>query len=67
MATREEVIILVFFAFMVIFLMFLLRRARTRPILDLLECSVGAQYFLVIIVYSRMWRFLQRLWWIEPK
>ena len=44
-----------------------LHRACTRPTLDLLECSVGAQYFSVVIVYSWMRHFPQRLWWIEPK
>ena len=67
MATRKEEIILVFFAFMVVFLTFPLRRARTRPTLDLLECSVRARYFPIVIVYYWMRRFPQRLWWIEPK
>ena len=67
MATREEELILVFFAFMVIFLTFPLRRARPRPTLDLLDCSVGARYFPVVVIYSWMRRFPQRLWWVEPK
>ena len=67
MATREEEIILVFFAFMVVFLTFPIRRARTRPTMDLLECSVGARYFPIVVVYSWMRRFPQRMWWIEPK
>ena len=67
MTTREEEIILVFFAFMVVFLTFPLRRACTRPTFDLLECSIGARYFSVVVVYSWMQRFPQRLWWIEPR
>lgn len=44
-----------------------LRRACTRPLLDLMECNVGAGYFSVVVVYSWMWCFLQRLSWIELK
>ena len=67
MATREEEIILVFFAFMVVFLTFPLRKARTRLTFDLLECSIGARYFPVVVLYSWMQRFPQWLWWIEPR
>ena len=67
MAMTEEEILLVFFAFMVVLLTFPVRRARTRPTLDLLESSVGARYFPVVVLYSWMRRFPQRLWWIEPK
>jgi hypothetical protein len=67
MAMREEELILVFFAFMVVFLTFPLRRARPRPTLDLLDCSVGARYFPVVMIYSWMRRFSQWLWWVEPK
>ena len=67
MATREKIIVLMFFAFMVMFLTFLLRRARIRPTLDLLECSVGTRYLSVVVVLSWMRRFPQRLCRIEPK
>jgi hypothetical protein len=67
MAIVEEEIILIFFAFMVVFLTFPIRRARVRPTLDLLDGSVGARYFPIVVVYSWMRRFPQRLWWIEPK
>ena len=52
MTTMEEEIVLVFFAFMVVFWTFPLRRARTRPTLDLLEYSGGARYFPIVVVYS---------------
>ena len=52
---------------MVVLLTFPVRRARTRTTLDLLESSVEARYFPVIVLYSLMQRFPQRLWWIEPK
>lgn len=52
---------------MVVFLTFLLRRIRIRPILDLLECSVEARYFPVVVILFWMRRFPQRLWRIEPK
>ena len=67
MAMTEEEILLVLFAFMVVLLTFPVRRARTRSTLDLLESSVGARYFPVVVLYSWMRRFPQRLWWIEPK
>ena len=67
MAMTEEEILLVFFAFMVVVLTFPVRRARSRPTLDLLESSIGARYFPVVVLYSWMRRFPQRLWWIEPK
>jgi hypothetical protein len=67
MATSEEELILVFFAFMVVFLTFPLRRARPRPALDLLDYSVGARYFPMVVIYSWMRRFPQRFWWVEPK
>ena len=67
MALVEEELILVFFAFMVVFLTFPIRRARVRPTLDLLDRSVGARYFLIVVVYTWMRRFPQRLWWIKPK
>jgi hypothetical protein len=51
MAIVEEKIILVFFAFMVVFLTFPIRRTRMRPTLDLLDGSVGTRYF-PIVVYS---------------
>ena len=66
MVTREEEIILVIFAFMVVFWTFPLCRLRTRPTLVLMEYSVGAQYFPVVIVYSLMRGFSQRLWSIKP-
>ena len=67
MIMTEGELILFFFAFMVVFLAFLLRRGRTRPTLDLLECSVGARHLPVVVVYSWMRRFPQRLRWVEPK
>ena len=67
MATAEEELILVFFAFMVVFLTNPIRRARLRPTFDLLDYSVGARYFPVVVIYSRMRRFPQRIWWVEPK
>ena len=67
MAMTKEEILLVFFAYMVVLLTFSVHRARTRPTLDLLESSVGAHYFPVVVLYSWMRRFPQRLWWIEPK
>jgi hypothetical protein len=67
MATREKEIILVLFTFMVVLLTFPLCRARTGPTLDLLDPSVGARYFPVVVVYFWMRRFPQRLWWVEPK
>lgn len=62
----EEEIVLVFFAFMVVFLTFPICKACTRPTTDLLDCNVGAQYFQVVVVYFRMWHFSQWMWWIEP-
>ena len=52
MAMTEEEILLVFFAFMVVLLTFPVRRARTRPTLDLLESSIGACYFPIVVLYS---------------
>ena len=45
MALVEKEFFLVFFAFMVIFLTFSIRKACVRPRLDLLDGSVGAKYF----------------------
>jgi hypothetical protein len=59
--------VLVFFAFMVVFLTFPIRRARVRPTLDLLDGSVGTRYFSLVAVYSWLRRFPQRLWWTKPK
>lgn len=42
MAMKEEDIVLVFFAFMVVFLTFQLRRAGISLTLDLLKCNVRA-------------------------
>jgi hypothetical protein len=49
------------------FLTFPLRRACTRPTLDLMDCSVGAWYFSVVVVYFCIRHFPQRLWWIKLK
>ena len=54
MAMMKEEILLVFFVFMVVLLTFPIRRARTRPTLDLLESSVGACYFPIVVLYSWM-------------
>jgi hypothetical protein len=43
-----------FFAFMVVFFTFPIRRARVRPTLDVLDESVGARYFSIIAVYLWM-------------
>ena len=67
MAMTEEEIVLVFSRLWWFFLTFPLRRARIRPTLDLLKCSLGARYFPVVVVYSWMRCFPQRLWWIEPR
>ena len=67
MAMTEEEVLLVFFAFMVMLLTFPICRARTRPTLNLLKFSIEAHYFPVVVLYSWMRRFPQRLWWIEPK
>ena len=67
MATAEEEVILVFLAFMVVFLTNPIRRRRRRPTSDMLDSSVGAHYFPVVVFYSWMRRFLQRMWWVEPK
>ena len=66
MALVEE-LILVFSAFMVVFLTFPIRKTCVRPTLDLLDGNVGARYFSIVVVYSWMRRFSQRLWWMEPK
>ena len=67
MAMTEEELVLVFFAFMVVLLTFPICRACTRPTLDFLESSVGTCYFPIVVFYSWMRHFSQRLWWIEPK
>lgn len=56
-----------FFAFMVVFLTFPIRRACVRPTLDLLDGSVRARYFPLVAVYSWMQCFPRRLGWIELK
>ena len=67
MALVEEELVLVLFAFMVVFLTFPIHRARVRPTLDLLNGSVGARYFPLVVIYSWMRHFPQKLWWIESK
>ena len=54
MATKEEEVVLVFLVFMVMFLMFPICRACMRQTLDLLESTMGARYFPIVVVYSWM-------------
>lgn len=49
MATREEEIVLVFFTFMVVFLTFPLCKARIKPTLALLDCSVFFSYHCIFL------------------
>ena len=67
MTITENEVVLVFFAFMMVFMTFPIGRARTTLTLDLLESSVGACYFLVVVLYSWMQCFPQRLWLIDFK
>ena len=45
------------FVFIMVLLTFSIRRARTQSTLDLLESSVGARYFPVVVLYSWMQLF----------
>ena len=57
MVVVEEVLVLVFFAFMVLFLTFPIHRACVRPTLDLLDGSAGARYFPLGFLISPILHF----------
>ena len=61
MAIMEKELVFVFLAFRVVFLMFSNCRAHTRSIVDLLESSVGARHFPIVVVYSWIQCILQML------